>query len=81
MVLKLLALPDSRFAVTEVLDLLGQEAVMARLELETKDIDSIRQWLVSSGIRWGANIDHKQNSWKSRQMIWPRWNEIRGSLA
>ena len=59
-VLKLLALPDSRFAVTEVLDLLGQEAVMARFELETKDIDSIRQWLVSSGIRWGANIDHKQ---------------------
>lgn len=59
-VLKLLALPDGRFALSEVIDLLSVPGVMAKFGLGETDLDLIKKWVVSSGVRWGANVTHKQ---------------------
>ncbi|MCX7041317.1 MAG: exodeoxyribonuclease V subunit gamma [Gammaproteobacteria bacterium] len=56
---RLLDLPDSRFAINDVLDLLSVSAIAERFELETADFDSLRQWLGAAGARWGLNAEHR----------------------
>ena len=57
--LDLIALVESRFAVSDVFGLLQQPAVARRFELAEDDLDRIRDWLVHAGIHWALDADHR----------------------
>ena len=69
----LLKLPDSRFPVSEILDLLDVPALRARFGIEERDLPTLHRWIEGSGIRWGMNAQQRaglglpqaleQNSW------------------
>jgi len=69
----LLALPESRFAVSDVLDLLDVPALRRRFELAEDNLPTLRRWIEGAGIRWGLDGTQKrsldlppleQNSWR-----------------
>ena len=70
----LLKLPDSRFAVSEVLDLLDVPALRARFDIHESDLPTLHRWIQGAGIRWGLNAEQRaslglpegleQNSWR-----------------
>ncbi|MBK5002130.1 exodeoxyribonuclease V subunit gamma [Pseudomonas sp. S31] len=70
----LLKLPESRFAVSEVLDLLDVPAVRARFGIRESDLPTLHRWIEGAGIRWGLNAEQRatlglpdgleQNSWR-----------------
>ncbi|KAA0070262.1 exodeoxyribonuclease V subunit gamma [Rhodanobacter sp. T12-5] len=69
----LLALPESRFAVSDVLDLLDVPALRHRFELDEDDLPTLRRWIEGAGIRWGLDGAQKrsldlpaleQNTWR-----------------
>ena len=55
----LLALTESRHPASEVFDLLMQEPVCARFDLDIPALDSIRSWIEQAGIRWGLEAEEK----------------------
>lgn len=69
----LLKLPDSRFPVSEVLDLLDVPALRARFRIQERDLATLHRWIEGAGIRWGLNARQReglglpesleQNSW------------------
>lgn len=69
----LLKLPDSRFPVSEVLDLLDVPALRARFRIQERDLATLHRWIEGAGIRWGLHAGHReglglpesleQNSW------------------
>ncbi len=69
----LLSLPDSRFAVSDVLDLLDVPALRTRFDIDETGLPTLRRWIEGSGIRWGLHGRQKQslelpgieqNSWR-----------------
>jgi exodeoxyribonuclease V gamma subunit len=56
---RLLALPEARFGVNEVLDLLSVPPVAERFGLEDADLSALRGWLAAAGARWGLNAGHR----------------------
>ncbi|MEX3775359.1 exodeoxyribonuclease V subunit gamma [Pseudomonas sp. MYb118] len=70
----LLKLPDSRFPVSEILDLLDVPALRARFGVEERDLPTLHRWIEGAGIRWGMNAGQRaglglpqeleQNSWR-----------------
>ncbi|MBA1204670.1 exodeoxyribonuclease V subunit gamma [Pseudomonas capeferrum] len=70
----LLKLPDSRFAVSEVLDLLDVPALRARFKIRESDLPTLHRWIEGAGIRWGLDATQRasfglpegleQNSWR-----------------
>ncbi|MGE8046568.1 exodeoxyribonuclease V subunit gamma [Pseudomonas monteilii] len=70
----LLKLPDSRFAVSEVLDLLDVPALRARFGIQEADLPTLHRWIEGAGIRWGLDAPQRaslglpegleQNSWR-----------------
>ncbi|MCX5883970.1 MAG: exodeoxyribonuclease V subunit gamma [Deltaproteobacteria bacterium] len=70
---KLLHLPDSRMAVSDVMDLLEVSAFGERFGLAEADLPRLRQWIEGSGIRWGLSAEQRmgfglpadleQNTW------------------
>ncbi|MGE8322983.1 MAG: exodeoxyribonuclease V subunit gamma, partial [Pseudomonas sp.] len=70
----LLKLPDSRFAVSEVLDLLDVPAVRARFGIRENELPTLHRWIEGAGIRWGLDAEQRaslglpagleQNSWR-----------------
>ncbi|VVN97920.1 exodeoxyribonuclease V subunit gamma [Pseudomonas fluorescens] len=70
----LLKLPDSRFPVSEILDLLDVPALRARFGIEERDLPTLHRWIEGAGIRWGMNAEQRaglglpdaleQNSWR-----------------
>ena len=70
----LLKLPDSRFSVSEVLDLLDVPALRARFAIKESDLPTLHRWIEGAGIRWGLNAEQRaslglpadleQNSWR-----------------
>ncbi|WP_434560882.1 exodeoxyribonuclease V subunit gamma [Pseudomonas sp. Z4-20] len=70
----LLKLPDSRFPVSEVLDLLDVPALRERFGIDEADLPTLHRWIEGAGIRWGMNAEHRaglglpaeleQNSWR-----------------
>jgi exodeoxyribonuclease V gamma subunit len=77
----LLAVFESRFAASQVLDLLGQDPIRERFELAMDEVEQLREWVADSGIRWGVDADHRaevgqprrdENTWRfglSRLML------------
>lgn len=71
--LALLDLAPSRANATDVVDLLALEPVRAQFALDENEIDVVREWVRSSGIRWGEDADHRtaagqprfhENTWR-----------------
>ena len=70
----LLRLPDSRFAVSEVLDLLDVPALRERFGIRETDLPMLRRWIEGAGIRWGLDAAQRetlglpghleQNTWR-----------------
>ncbi|QFY89479.1 exodeoxyribonuclease V subunit gamma [Magnetovirga frankeli] len=69
---RLLQLPESRFAVSELLDLLDTPALRRRYGLNPADLPRLGQWIRGANIRWGLDgaqrasldlPDLEQNSW------------------
>ena len=78
---KLLGLPESRIAVTDVLDLLDVPAVRRRFGIGDDQLPLLHRWVAAAGIRWGLDAqqrsslglpdDLSQNTWLSglRRML------------
>jgi len=70
---KLLHLPDSRMAVSDLMDLLEVPAFRERFGLGEADLPRLHQWIEGAGISWGLSQDHRtsfglppglaQNTW------------------
>lgn len=69
----LLALPESRFTVSDVLDLVDVPALRSRFGLAEDSLPTLRRWIEGAGIRWGLDGAQKrrlelpaleQNSWR-----------------
>ncbi|MHA6203972.1 exodeoxyribonuclease V subunit gamma [Dyella soli] len=69
----LLSLPESRFAVSDLLDLLDVPALRARFAIDEGGLPTLRRWIEGAGIRWGLDGRQKQsldlpgieqNSWR-----------------
>ncbi|KPA89081.1 DNA helicase/exodeoxyribonuclease V, gamma subunit [Pseudomonas asplenii] len=70
----LLKLPDSRFPVSEILDLLDVPALRARFNVQERDLPTLHRWIEGAGIRWGLSAQQRadlglpdeleQNSWR-----------------
>ncbi|MCG5525314.1 exodeoxyribonuclease V subunit gamma [Ectothiorhodospira haloalkaliphila] len=71
---RLLNLPQARFSVSEILDLLDIPALRARFAIEEADLPRLRQWIQGANIRWGLDArqrnhlglppDLEQNTWQ-----------------
>jgi exodeoxyribonuclease V gamma subunit len=69
----LLKLPDSRFPVSEILDLLDVPALRQRFAVAERDLPTLHRWIEGAGIRWGLSAEQRaglglpgaleQNSW------------------
>lgn len=57
----LLALPNSRFNVSELLDHLEVPAIMDKFDLSQVDVNLIKQWLMDCQIKWAKDAEHKAN--------------------
>jgi len=71
---KLLGLPESRLAVSDLLDLLEVPALRRRFGIGAGQLHSLHAWIEGSGIRWGLDAEQRasldlprgmeQNSWR-----------------
>nr|WP_239535150.1 exodeoxyribonuclease V subunit gamma [Dyella kyungheensis] len=57
----LLSLPESRFAVSDLLDLLDVPALRARFGIDDNGLPTLRRWIEGAGIRWGLDRQQKQS--------------------
>jgi exodeoxyribonuclease V gamma subunit len=57
----LLALPESRFTVSNILDLLDVPALRRRFGFAEADLPTLRRWIEGAGIRWGLDGAQKQS--------------------
>lgn len=57
--LQLLALSESRWDVTHLLQLFGHRALQRRFHLSQSDYYTIRDWIEKAGIRWGDDLQHR----------------------
>ncbi|MEI2457303.1 exodeoxyribonuclease V subunit gamma [Lysobacter firmicutimachus] len=58
--LRLLALPVSRFGLSEILDLLATPAIAEQAGLDGAGLDRLRTWLLQAGARWGIDAAHRR---------------------
>ncbi|TQF71474.1 exodeoxyribonuclease V subunit gamma [Pseudoalteromonas luteoviolacea] len=56
----LVNLPFSRFGVSDILDLLGVEAIASRFEVEEREFEQIKFWLEQVAIKWGLDASNKK---------------------
>lgn len=70
---RLLDLPESRFAVSDIMDFLDVPAVARRFEIEPEDRKALERWLRRARVAWGLDAAMKEdtgapaidaNSWK-----------------
>lgn len=57
--LAFLDLFTGRFGWSEMLDLLRQPTVHPQLQLAAADLDTLQQWIIGSGIRWGLSGEQR----------------------
>lgn len=58
--LQLLTVATSRFTASDVFDLLQQPILARRFGIEADDLGLIRDWIMSSGIRWALDGCHRE---------------------
>ena len=71
---KLLQLPGSRMAVSDLMDLLEVPAFRERFGVSEANLSRLHQWIQGAGIRWGLSADQRgdfdlpagmeQNTWR-----------------
>ncbi|TCV94902.1 DNA helicase/exodeoxyribonuclease V gamma subunit [Luteibacter rhizovicinus] len=68
----LLGMPESRFTVSDVIDLIDVAAVRARFNLDAAALPVLHRWIEGAGIRWGLDAAQRssldlpavtQNTW------------------
>ncbi len=57
----LMDLPNWRFTLGDVLDLLDVPAIQRRFGLRDEDLPPLRQWIRDAGIRWGMDAEQRQS--------------------
>lgn len=57
--LRVLALGESRFAVSEVLGFVSEAAIARKFGLDGEGRDWLREWIESAAIRWGLDATHR----------------------
>lgn len=57
----LLSMPQARFTVSDLLDLLEVAPLRARFAIAESDLPLLRRWLEESGIRWGLHEEQRQS--------------------
>lgn len=57
---RLLSLPASRLAASEVLEVLAVPAVMRAAGIDDADLEQLRAWLAESGVRWGEDAAERE---------------------
>ncbi|MDR5773880.1 MULTISPECIES: exodeoxyribonuclease V subunit gamma [unclassified Caballeronia] len=55
----LLGLPQSRFAVSDLLDLLDVPALRRRFGMEESDLPRLRSWIRGANVRWGLHAEQR----------------------
>lgn len=55
----LLALPQQRSRMSELVELLEVPALAARFGLKQADLPTLTRWMAGSGIRWGLTAEHR----------------------
>jgi exodeoxyribonuclease V gamma subunit len=58
---ELLTLPDSRFAVSQLMSYLRLPAIADKFAINNEDLDKISSWLEQATVHWGMNQAHKQS--------------------
>lgn len=58
---KILKLPNSRFAVSELMDLLDTPALRQCYGLAEADLPRLSEWIQGANIRWGLNAEQRQD--------------------
>jgi exodeoxyribonuclease V gamma subunit len=56
----LLALPQQRGRMSELVDLLEVPALAARFGIKPEQLPTLTRWMAGSGIRWGLSASHRQ---------------------
>ncbi len=73
-VAELLELADGRVTASQVLDLAGTRSVSRRFGLDEDDLERVRDWVGTAGVRWGLDAAHRapfhmegvtQNTWRA----------------
>ena len=57
---ELLALPDSRFGVSQLLSFIRLPAMAQKFGITSDDLDKITAWLDEASVHWGLDAQHKQ---------------------
>jgi exodeoxyribonuclease V gamma subunit len=57
----LLQLPQARFSVSELLDLLEAPALRLRFGIDEADVPTLHRWIEQAGIRWGLHAQQRQS--------------------
>jgi exodeoxyribonuclease V gamma subunit len=57
---RILALPESRFGVNQVMELLESPPVMARFAITLDELTVIREWIRQTGVRWGLDAGQRE---------------------
>ncbi|MBA2740042.1 MAG: exodeoxyribonuclease V subunit gamma [Nocardioidaceae bacterium] len=74
MLARLLELADGRVTASQVLDLMALPSVRRRFGLADDDLERIREWVRTGGVRWGLDAAHRapftmqgvtQNTWEA----------------
>ncbi|WP_240636175.1 exodeoxyribonuclease V subunit gamma [Caldimonas tepidiphila] len=60
-IVKLLGLPQSRIAMSDVLDLLEVPALRRRFGIGEDDLPRLRRWIHGANVRWGLHAAHRQS--------------------
>ena len=58
----LLNLPEARFTVSELLDLLRVPAIREHFKLKEEAISKLHHWIEQAGIRWGLNAGQRSQT-------------------
>ena len=69
----LLNLPEARFGVSEIFDLLDVAALASRFDLTARDLPVLRNWLQGAGIRWGLDATHRASLGAGRDLEQNTW--------
>ena len=56
---QLLATPTNKISVLDWMDLFEVDAVCEKFELSNLEVEQLRAWCLSAGVRWGLDKDHR----------------------
>lgn len=70
--IQILGLPDSRFLVSDTIDLLEVPEVMAKFGFDEAELTRVKHWLRQVGVHWGIDGAHK-DQWQLPQYDLNTW--------